>query len=124
MDILLGLGTFLIQNAESFVGVVLVVLIDYLNKDVRTELERFLVTVIACLFTAAIIHHDELLYGSPEQVLQTATLIFAESQVVFKLYFKRSWLRWQMQRFLQVGKEERATIEPQETMSIQEDPQH
>lgn len=94
MNILLGLLSFVVNNAEILIGIVMIFLIDYLNKDVKSERGRFFIAGFACVVASLFINFNEILYGSPEQVLTSATLIFAESQAVFKLYFKDSWARW------------------------------
>lgn len=102
MDILLnviyGLGEFIVKNAPVLIGIPMVMLVDFLNKDVKSEKGRFFIAGTACLFAGMLLHASDVLYGSPAEVLQTATIIFAESQIVFKFYFKDSWIRWQLQR--------------------------
>jgi hypothetical protein len=57
----------------------------------------FFVTVMVCVTTAIMLHWKELVFGSPEQVMIATSIIFFESQIVFKTYFKNSWLRWKIQ---------------------------
>ena len=97
MDSLITLGAFIIANAPNLVGFLIPPVVEVLNKDVHGANERFLVTVFTCLLAATILHWGELLYGSPEQLLTSAGIIFTESQVVFKLYFQNSWVRWKIQ---------------------------
>lgn len=93
MDWILGFAMFFVNNATELVGVALPLLVEFLNKDVHKEGERFVVTVITCVAAAILLRWNELTYGSPEAVLASAGVIFLQSQAVFKLYFKESSLR-------------------------------
>ena len=97
MDFLISAGALIIANAPHLVGFLMPPIVEVLNKDVKGANERFLVTVFVCLLAATILHWNELIYGSPEQLLASAGIIFTESQVVFKLYFQNSWVRWKIQ---------------------------
>lgn len=83
----------LYQNAHNVAGLALPPFIDYVNKQVANEKARFIITILMCLGLATVFKWESLAYGSPDEVLQAATLIFIESQAVFKLYFKTSYLR-------------------------------
>lgn len=98
MDVLIGLGHFIIAHSTELAGFILPPVVDYLNKDVPNEFERFIVTILICLFTAVLTKWNLLVLGSPNAVFETATVIFFESQVVFKLYFKNSYLRYMINK--------------------------
>lgn len=95
MEGLIQLGNWIIANASMLIGVIMPPVVDYLNKDVRTDRERFLVSIFAC-FVAALLLHWQQIYDNPGQLLATAGIIFTECQVVFKVYFKDAWLRWRL----------------------------
>lgn len=87
-----GLIGMIIGNAPDLVGLIMPVLISFLNKDVVSGKERFIVTLMTCLGVSTILKWQDLVYGSPEQVLLSAGVIFTESQVVYKMYFEQSFL--------------------------------
>lgn len=97
MNLLLGLWSFILLNRAELVGIPMVMLVDYLNKDVKSERVRFFTAALACFFAACFLDYKEIMYGSPEQALSSWILIFTESQATFKLYFKdsafRKWLQ-------------------------------
>lgn len=103
---------WVIANGPQLIGVVMPLLVEYINKDIPVNQDkiRFSMTFIACLLAAIILKWNELVTGSPESVILSAGLIFTESQIVFKLYFKESWLRSKMVNF--VGGEVVNTSEP------------
>ncbi len=82
-------------QAPNFVGILLPPIIQVINKDIpqEREKERFWASVVICFAVAILLKWNDLLYGSPESVLTSAGIIFAESQIVFKTYFKDSWLQ-------------------------------
>lgn len=97
MNLLFGLISFIMLHRSELIGVPLVILIDYLNKDVKSEYAKFFVSMFACFIAALFLKFDSLLYGSPTEALSSWTLIFSQTQIVFKLYFKNSGIRWLFQ---------------------------
>lgn len=99
---LVTLLNLVISNAPNLVGVVLPVLIDVLNKNLAPDKdkERFFVSAGVCLVVAVILKWNSLTYGSSEALLASFTLIFTESQIVYKLYFKDSFLRDKLQTII------------------------
>lgn len=113
MDVILGLGRFIIDNHAMLAGFILPPFVDWLNREVPDETERFIVTLIACAFLAVLFKWDSLLFGNPEAVAATIGVIFLESQLIFKLYFKDSWLRSKLyKQFTGAEIEERYTPPP------------
>lgn len=98
VNLILPYLVVLYQNAHNVAGLALPPVIDYVNKEVKSEKARFFITILICLGLAVVFKWEAVAYGSPEEVLQAATLIFIESQAVFKLYFKTSYLRETMQK--------------------------
>lgn len=93
MEILSLLFEVVVSNAPFLVGFVLPPLVEVINKDVKKEWERFVITLVICLFTGTLLHWKEIASGNPETVLLYSAAIFAESQLIFKLYFAKSWVR-------------------------------
>lgn len=93
MELLIGIGIFIVMHATELVGFILPPIVDILNRDVPDEKERFIVSVLVCMFAAILVKWNSLLTGSPAEVAMSASLIFVQSQVIFKLYFKDSFLR-------------------------------
>lgn len=87
-----GIIGVIFSNAPDLIGIVIPVLISYLNREVVSGKERFIVTIMTCLGASTILNWQNLVYGSPEQVLISAGIIFTESQVVYKMYFEKSVL--------------------------------
>ena len=79
----------------DLVGVLMPPLIEILNKDIPEEktTERFMASLALCFVVALVLRWNELMIGSAEQVLTTFGLIFTESQIVYKTYFKDSFIR-------------------------------
>lgn len=92
MEILIGMFLFLIAHAPQLTGLILPPFVQYLNREVPRGHERFIVTILVCAFVATLIQWDKMISGSPEAVAFTLGLIFFESQVVYRLYFKNSWI--------------------------------
>lgn len=97
MDYLLAFGHAIVQNAPYLVGFVMPPFVEIVNKDVKTEEERYIVAVLVCGFAAVVLHWHQIAYGSPEQVVAYAGIIFLESNTLFKLYFANSWFRGKIQ---------------------------
>lgn len=93
MELLFAIATQINANAPYLVGLVMPIVVDYLNKDIPNEKGRFFVTILAVTVAAIATEWNALTYGSFEQVLASGGIIFAESQAIYKLYFKDSALR-------------------------------
>lgn len=93
IDIVLGVGIFIIMHANQLIGLILPPFVDVLNRDVPNEQERFIVALLLCIGLAVLTQWNSLIGGSPMAIATTASLIFFESQIIFKLYFKNSFLR-------------------------------
>lgn len=89
---------FIVMHATELVGLVLPPFIDYLNREVPNENERFLVAVMVCVAVAVLTKWSNLQSGSATEVMTTASIIFLQSQVIFKLYFKNSFIREKLQQ--------------------------
>lgn len=93
LNILSTIGLFILNQAPLLVGFIIPPFVELLNKEVDNERERFIVTLLACMAAGAVLHWSEIKVGSVDQAIQSISIIFIESQVVFKLYFKSSYFR-------------------------------
>jgi hypothetical protein len=100
MEYAVGLGGLVIANAPQLVGFIMPPFVEVFNREVKTETQRFLVSVVACLFAAVLLHWNEIAYGTPEQVFSFAGVIFLESQATYRLYFKDSQLQYHVQKLV------------------------
>lgn len=98
LNLIVPLLIELYKNAHNVAGLALPPFIDYVNKRVYNEKARFAIAVLMCLGLATVFKWESLAYGSPEDVLAAGTIIFIESQAVFKFYFKDSYLRESLKR--------------------------
>jgi len=96
MEFLIAVAHYIVNHSTELAGFILPPVVDYLNREVANANERFIVTILLCLCVAIITKWNLLMYGSPDAVLASMSMIFIESQLVFKLYFKNSWLRTQL----------------------------
>jgi hypothetical protein len=100
LSLLLIIANFVVNNATSLVGFMMPMVVELLAKDVHDEKERVYASMILCLLAAVLLHWKELIVNLDSGVFifladlfKWFGIIFAESQVVFKLYFKNSSLR-------------------------------
>lgn len=77
----------------ELVGLVLPFFIDFINKNIENSKVRYVISLVVCLGVAGVIRFPELTNGDVGQVLQSAGIIFAEAQTVYKLYWEKSALR-------------------------------
>lgn len=77
----------------ELVGFLLPPVIDLVNRKVNNPTLRFWITLAISLIMGAIIRWDEIGLGNPEVVLASAAIIFTESQIVYKTYWKDSGIR-------------------------------
>jgi len=106
MDYIVGLifatGNAIVENAPYLAGVLLPPLVTILNRDVPDSRARFLVATMTCLITGAILDWKQIAYGTPEKAVESIGIIFLESQAVYRLYFKGSYVEQQIQE--RIGK--------------------
>lgn len=98
MDYITAIVNSVVVNAPYLVGFVLPPIVEVLNRDVKKEKERYVVSLIVCFLVAILLHWKEIAYGTPEQVLAFTGLIFMESNTIYKLYFAKSWLKDAIQK--------------------------
>jgi hypothetical protein len=98
------LGASIISGALQLIGIIIPPLVEVINKDVKSQNERFLVTVVVCFLAAVFLKWNDIVYGSFADVLTSFGIVFTESQVVYKLYFRDSAIRYKIQE--KIGVEE------------------
>ncbi len=77
-------------NSTDFIGVLLPPVIQLMVYEEADEKKRFLATILICLFASVFLNFNKITLNSWQELLTTFTLIFSESQIVYKLYFKES----------------------------------
>lgn len=92
----------------DLVGILMSPVIEILNKDIAKEktTERFLASMAICFVVAFLLKWNQVMAGSPEELIASFGIIFTESQVVYKLYFKDSFIRAKIQERLAPTPEE------------------
>lgn len=98
--ILYGIWLFIVANAPMLSGFILPPFIDVINKEVTSEVQKFIIALFVCALVSLVVKWNSLAYGDPEAVLATTTLIFAQSQLVYRVYFKDSFIRAKMKQKL------------------------
>lgn len=97
MDYAIQLGLLLlnasVENAPNLVGFLMPFVVEAFNKNVKTPQARRFVSFAICCIVAVLLKWKSVLYGSPEQAFISMALIFAESQLIFKLWFNDSFAR-------------------------------
>lgn len=96
MEYILGLLQIASAHSPELVGFILPPVVEVLNRDIDDQRERFIVSCLVCFFIAAILDWKYLAAGTPEALIGTFTILFAESQVVFKTYFANSTIRYKI----------------------------
>lgn len=92
-----------ILNAPYLTGLVIPFIVEILNKDVHTEKSKFAVSFLICFVFGVFLKWDSIEHldiNSLTQLSTVITLIFTESQVIYRVYFKDSVVREIMQEKL------------------------
>lgn len=109
---ILNVAAYIVANAPEFVGFAVPVIADFLNKDVKNDHERFIVTVVVCIILSVILKWNVLMgYGNPDQFVELLGIIFLESQAVYRLYFKNSVIRQIIQEKINPSPPDAPTLE-------------
>lgn len=79
----------------DLVGVLLPPVIEIVNKNLPEDAstKKFLSAMAICFMAALLLKWNSLMAGSLDQLLASFGLIFTESQVVYRLYFKDSFIK-------------------------------
>lgn len=78
---------------EYLIGLILPPLVDVVNKDVKNSNWRFVIAVIVSILAAIAVSFPKLSHESYLDLIKSASIVFAESQVIFKLYYEDSFVR-------------------------------
>lgn len=97
------LMTLASQHPDVIIGLIMPPIIEYLNKDVIKRQEKVYVTIISCILVSAIINWQNLIGGDVTQVLESASIVLAGSQVVYQLYFKDSYYQKKIRESVEKG---------------------
>jgi hypothetical protein len=92
-EIIIGGTHLFFSNVGNLIGFVMPVIVELVNNRVSNTNWKFIITLVMCLIVAVLLNWSNIVAGSVEDLLGTLTLIFTESQVVFKLYFEKSKVR-------------------------------
>ena len=93
METLSVITSAFIVYFPNFVGFLLPPFVEILNKDVKSDWERYIVSLITCLLIGILLHWNDIAHGTPQDTFLYATMIFVESNTIYKLYFANSRLR-------------------------------
>ena len=90
METLQVVFTAIVQNAPFLVGFILPPFVEVINRDVKESWLRFIVSMTVCFIAGIILHWDKIATGDPGAIITYSSIIFVESQTVYKLYFEKS----------------------------------
>jgi hypothetical protein len=88
---LLAIGSLILLHATDVVGFVMPLAVRTITKDIKNERERYILSIVACLIAALLLHGRDLVIGNPVAFAGYASLIFIESNTMYKLYFRPRW---------------------------------
>lgn len=63
---------------------------DLINKHVPSANIRFLASLLVSLVIALALNYNRIVFGSPEELLLTGTIIFSSAQVAYKFWYDKS----------------------------------
>lgn len=84
------LWNILIIYFPNVVGVFMPFFIQVVSADIKDEKQRVWISVIMCFLVAALLNWKQLQYGNLSGAEKSMGLIFVESHVVYKTWFKNS----------------------------------
>lgn len=84
------------MDLSYLIGFVLPPVIDLVNRYIDNSQVRYLVAMLICLVVGALFHYQELLDGDWSMLLAKASIVFAEAQTIYRLYWKDSGARKQL----------------------------
>src|SRR3990167_10034796 len=105
-DLLSSLWQQAVMYSAELIGFFMPVIIEVLNKDIKKDSEKWIVTVLACLGAATLTKWNSVISGNGHDLAKSMFMIFFESQGVYRLYFKNSALRQKLQDVIEEKKEE------------------
>ena len=81
---------------QDLVGFALPFIVDFVTKKTSSSVIRFVITVLSCVGAATLLNLDKLQSGEIGEILGKTGIIFTESQVVYRLYWKDSHARFKV----------------------------
>lgn len=78
------------QVAKDWAGIILPPFVDLVNKHVADSKLRFLISVAASLALASALNLQYVLDADWTNVILRTAFIFAQAQIVYKLYWEKS----------------------------------
>lgn len=82
------------MDVSILAGFILPPVVDLINKRISNSKVKFLVSLGICVLVGAVFHLKELTNAT--EILKTISLVFAESQVIYKMYWEKSSIREKM----------------------------
>ena len=95
----------------QFGGFLLPPVMDYIGKDVKDDNERFLAILLLCFIYTCLIDFQDIKYGNLSALVLSMTFIFTQTQVMFKLYWKKSTKRTALMDWI-LGPQDEAQSNP------------
>ena len=81
---------------QDLVGLALPFIADFVNKKIPYSNIRFLLSILLSIGAALLLNVDKLRGGDWNELLGKVGLIFTESQIVYRLYWKNSHARFKV----------------------------
>ena len=78
---------------KDMIGFILPPLIDVINTRIINANVRFVVSMVISVAVAVVVNLEQLQTGSWEELLGKAGIVFAEAQIIYKLYWEKSETR-------------------------------
>jgi len=88
---------------EMLLGFLLPPVVEAVNKDIQNEPERFIIAYVVCILLACGIDWQAIANAHLVNLLYTISIIAAESNVMFVLYWKNSLVRVKLQTALKTA---------------------
>lgn len=74
---------------EVLIGSLLPLVIDFLNRNVESSRARAIVSILVCFLAGALMNLDNLKYGNGDEIIESMTLVFTSTKIVYDLIYKR-----------------------------------
>lgn len=81
---------YIVQN---YSGLAMPAIIDFVNQKVENSKVRFLISIVLSIALATLLNLDKVLASQWSELLGTVSFVFAQSQIVYKLYWENSKAR-------------------------------
>lgn len=78
---------------QNLIGLILPVVIDFINKNIKDSKIRFGVSLAICAVVALVLNIDQFTSGEWGNLLEKISLVFMQAQIVYHTYWQNSQLR-------------------------------